>query len=279
MAWTSAKDQPLLLAAALDNGTVQIVQEDGQSYMNVILKGKTPGANATCLCWSPAVQTGGGLLLAIGWADGAVMVWSEKDVAVREDTDVHLPHPLGFAIWSPDGTRLISGDARPSGSGPHDTAVLGVWKVDNRGRFSTICTYRRPSTGGLTHAIFRTEGVTKKVTSSMFAAADCPPFYFGGETGAIAQGDAMGHNTDAIASMGNPIAAMLYYVERDMLIVINKAHTLAQYTLVDNKPVQTYKAKLSVGKEGLHDAIWAGEGQLAIVSADQVRWRPQPALP
>ena len=105
----------------------------------------------------------------------------------------------------------------------------------------------------------------------MRAAADCPPFYFGGETGAIAQGDAMGHNTDAIASMGNPIAAMLYYVERDMLIVINKAHTLAQYTLVDNKPVQTYKAKLSVGKEGLHDAIWAGEGQLAIASGRAAR--------
>ena len=37
-----------------------------------------------------------------------------------------------------------------------------MWKVDNRGRFSTICTYRRAATGGLTHAIFRTEGVVKK---------------------------------------------------------------------------------------------------------------------
>ena len=41
----------------------------------------------------------------------------------------------------------------------------------------------------------------------MFAAADCPPFYFGGETGAIAHGDAMGHNTDAIKATGIPIAA------------------------------------------------------------------------
>ena len=63
---------------------------------------------------------------------------------------------------------------------------------------------------------------------------------------------------------------MLYYVERDMLIVVSKQHMLSQYTLVDNKPVQIYQAKLSVGKEGLHDAIWAGDGQLAIVSADQV---------
>ena len=41
----------------------------------------------------------------------------------------------------------------------------------------------------------------------MFAAADCPPFYFGGETGAIAHGDAMGHNTDAIKATGSPTAA------------------------------------------------------------------------
>ena len=45
---------------------------------------------------------------------------------------------------------------------------------------------------------------------------------------------------------GNAIAAMLYYVERDMLIVVSKQHMLSQYTLVDNKPVQIYQAKLSV---------------------------------
>ena len=270
LAWSGVKDQPLLLAAALEGGTVVIVKEDGELYQDIVIKAKSPGANATSLSWAPVVQTAGGLLLAIGWEDGTVMVWSEKDVAVREDADAHAPHPIGFALWSPDGTRLITGDARAAGAGQQDTAVLAVWKVDNRGRFSTICTYRRSATGALTHAIFRTEGVTKKVTSSMFAAAECPPFYFGGETGAISHGDAMGHSSDAIPSAGSPVAAMLYHVEKDALVVISKAHTLSQYTLVDNKPKQTYKAKLSVGRDGLLDAIWAGDGQLALVSADQV---------
>lgn len=79
---------------ALDGGTVHIIQEDGEPYMDVVLKGKTPGVNASCLSWSPAVQSGGGLLLAIGWADGTTMVWSEKDAAVREDLDTHVPHPV-----------------------------------------------------------------------------------------------------------------------------------------------------------------------------------------
>ena len=79
---------------ALDGGTVHIIQEDGEPYMDVVLKGKTPGVNASCLSWSPAVQSGGGLLLASGWADGTTMVWSEKDAAVREDLDTHVPHPV-----------------------------------------------------------------------------------------------------------------------------------------------------------------------------------------
>ena len=85
---------------ALDGGTVHIIQEDGEPYMDVVLKGKTPGVNASCLSWSPAVQSGGGLLLAIGWADGTTMVWSEKDAAVREDLDTHVPHPVWrFVLW------------------------------------------------------------------------------------------------------------------------------------------------------------------------------------
>ena len=74
---------------ALDGGTVHIIQEDGEPYMDVVLKGKTPGVNASCLSWSPAVQSGGGLLLAIGWADGTTMVWSEKDRMQRSDDEQH----------------------------------------------------------------------------------------------------------------------------------------------------------------------------------------------
>ena len=108
------------------------------------------------------------------------------------------------------------------------------------------------------------------VTSS-FAAVDCPPFYFGGELGTVCYGDDMGHSSDAIVGLGSSIAAMLYYAEQDQLLIITKMHVLAQYKLADNKPVQIVKCKLSVGKEGLVDALWAGPGQLALVSADQVR--------
>ena len=178
-AWSTASDQ-MLLAVAIEGGTVIIVQEDGEPHEEVVRNRSPQSANARCLEWSPTIVTGGNMMLAIGWDDGTVMIWSEKDRMAREDSDQHAPHPISFVKWSPDSARLISGDSRPSG-GPQDTAVLTVWKVDTRGRLSTICPYKRPAAGGLTHAIFRATGQQKRVVTSAFAAADCPPFYFGGE--------------------------------------------------------------------------------------------------
>lgn len=79
---------------------------------------------------------------------------------------------------------------------------------------------------------------------------------------------------------GSAIASMLYYAEKDLLLIITRLHMLEQYKLTDNKPTQLIKTKLSVGKEGLQDAIWAGPGQLAFVSADQVKSgaTPNPSL-
>ena len=142
------------------------------------------------------------LLLRVRWGNGNVMIWSQKDRMAREDMDQHAPHAVSILMWSPDTERLLSADARPAGSNPQvrplaapwcrvgrgaccrkmcgeifddctspfasacarqDTAVAAVWKVDSRGRHATICPYRRPAVGGITHAIFRTSGRVKKM--------------------------------------------------------------------------------------------------------------------
>merc|ERR1719310_1876390 len=99
------------------------------------------------------------------------MVWSEKDRMQRSDDDQHAGQPVSFVYFTPDNTRLVSGDRRAVGSSrPQDAAVLAVWKVDNKGRFSKICTFQRPTAGALTHAIFRTGEQKKKLVTSAFAA-------------------------------------------------------------------------------------------------------------
>ena len=51
---------------------------------------------------------------------GTVCLWSEKDRVKREDASVHKSSSVRMLMWSPEGTRLISGDA---------AGVLGVWQV------------------------------------------------------------------------------------------------------------------------------------------------------
>ena len=51
---------------------------------------------------------------------GTVCLWSEKDRVKREDASVHKTSAVRMLTWSPEGTRLISGDA---------AGVLGVWQV------------------------------------------------------------------------------------------------------------------------------------------------------
>ena len=144
------------------------------------------GSNAECLSWSPSAISGGNVLLAIGWDDGSVMVWSEKERMQRVDDEQHSGQPISFVYFTPDSSRLISGDRRPVNSTrAQDAAVLCVWKVDNKGRFTAICPFKRPTAGSLTHAIFRTGEQKKKLVTSAFAAADQPHIYFGGETGVI----------------------------------------------------------------------------------------------
>ena len=87
--------------------------------------------------------------------------------------------------------------------------------MDNKGRFSAICPFKRPSAGSLTHAIFRTGEVKTKLVKSAFAAADTPPVYFGGDAGVICMGDDLGRSSEVIPALG---AALLMprYVGADL---------------------------------------------------------------
>jgi hypothetical protein len=65
------------------------------------------------------VTDGGGALFALlqnsislctTFASGCVCVWSDKERVKREETGVHKHSAVKLLVWSPDGSRLISGD-------------------------------------------------------------------------------------------------------------------------------------------------------------------------
>ena len=271
--WCPCKEPPLL-AVAVEGGKVLVLNEDGSVHEEVTRNRESRSggeSTPTCMSWTASQLQGGNVLLTVGWQDGVVLVWSEMDRMERCDDDQHGGYPISFSYFSPDGSRLFAADCRPGvPSRPQDAAVLCVYKVDAKGRFNSICPYRKPSAGALTHGVFRIAEQKKKLVSSAFAAADVPPMYYGGETGTILMADDMGRCVEVIASLGGAVGAMLYLPERDTLVVVTQAATLCTFKLTDNKPAALVKSKLSVGRDGFRAAAWCGLGQLAIVSADGV---------
>ena len=96
--WCGARE-PALLAVAVEGGTVLVLDEDGSLHDEVVKGkvsahydpeagiGKRSEAVCTCLAWSDNQLQGGNVLLACGWSDGTVMVWSEKDRMQRSDDE------------------------------------------------------------------------------------------------------------------------------------------------------------------------------------------------
>jgi hypothetical protein len=88
------------------------------------------------LHWHPKLN-----LLASGWDDGTLGVWSEKERVFREESATHKA-PITLLTFSPEGSRLISGDSN---------GLLVVWNVDHRGRLQQVaaslisCSARRPA--------------------------------------------------------------------------------------------------------------------------------------
>ena len=87
--WCPCKETALL-AVALEGGTVLVLNEDGSVHEEVTRNraGREGGeAVPTCLSWTSTQVQGGNVLLAVGWQDGVVMVWSEKDRMERCDDE------------------------------------------------------------------------------------------------------------------------------------------------------------------------------------------------
>ena len=64
-------------------------------------------AEVTKLAWCPTKS-----LLAISWDDGTISIWNESTGTgqTNDDSDVHSGRVVTVLHWSPDGTRLVSGD-------------------------------------------------------------------------------------------------------------------------------------------------------------------------
>ena len=157
----------------------------------------TRDVECAALGWHPKL-----LMLASAWSDGAVCLWTEKDKKMHEDTTAHkrcspsfstsstltkcCPSAISFLAWSPEGTRLITGD-HVSEPAMLYFFMLTHWVVISVGCFGCVecgsswpsqswfanfsccsltislccevCTYKKE--GVITHCVFRSSTVIR----------------------------------------------------------------------------------------------------------------------
>ena len=135
LSWCEADS---ILAVSYASKQIKFYQAAGELLPDTVSKSSTP----VCLSWKPASK-----ILAIGWSDGIVSLWNHTERMSREDAFIHRS-AITFLQWSPDGSRLVSGD---------ESGTVGVWKTDPRGRLISICNYRKK--GKFTHCVLMTQHI------------------------------------------------------------------------------------------------------------------------
>eukprot|EP01051_Picozoa_sp_SAG22_P005357 SAG22_NODE_316_length_12517_cov_75.265180_1_plen_503_part_10 len=243
LAWSSDTSAPLL-AVSGKGSAIKVFNDDGdqQEAFDAV---KRP-SDAVIIAWHPKNK-----VLAMGWRDGAISVCSEPGRVPQEDTLVHTS-TITLLTWSPDGSRLLTGDAN---------GMMGIWKVDKRGRLTPICQYAKQ--GAITAIAFKNPEARPN---------SCPDFFFGGKEGKVCFATDSGKCTDAF-SVGGDIASILTssYNGSENVVVITRSFMLVQYQVPTNYPNSSLQQTLRVKMSGSANSaaslqcLWAGDGTLATV--------------
>lgn len=246
-------DQAVCAIGTAD-GHVQFFLEEGDRVEHIDSATNTSvpldlqrNGSATTLAWHPRLH-----ILATGWDDGTIALWSEKDKnSLREET---LAHKASITLlqFSPEGTRLISGDS---------AGVLVVWNIDHRGKLTQLHSYTKKGT--ITQLVFRAPATLAPSLDG--SPTPCPSFFFAGSAGLVYFGDDLGHCAEVIKIGNASVASLFYSHSRDSLVIISNDVTLFKYHISpEGKMTEEKKVKLSIKGDGSDfKAISAGSGLIA----------------
>jgi intraflagellar transport protein 140 len=239
-----------VMAVSTKNGDITLYLEEGEHMDPEVVLHRSGECNK--LHWHPRFQ-----LLAGGWDDGTVTVWGDKERVMREESHTHKA-PITLLTFSPDGSRLITGDAN---------GLLVVWAVDHRGRLQVACRYEKK--GSITHLVFRAPAQMSMPADGSVLA--CPSFFFGGSSGIVVFADDLNHSSDVIKA-GSPIGSMYYNQAKDYLILVTVDVVLYKYKITaEGKMTQERKVKLSIKGDGSElQTVFAGHGLLAAANGENL---------
>ena len=180
-----------------------------------------------------------------------------------------------------------------------------VWAADSRGTLTPIRQYRKK--GEISSAVFcvntssptsnngndgsvnvggNTGGFSSIVISSIGGKmsisevrkgdprSSCPPFFFGTDRGVVVYADDHGFCND-VQQLSSSIDTMLYFEERNRLVIITRSLLLTQYQIgEDGKVTRVMQVKLSVAgdvaEKGLKNVTWASSGLLVMATQEKM---------
>ena len=256
----SHSDHPIL-AVSTSNGDLTLFHEEGESITVEVhtVNGELPGdsilpasfsrPSSTCahLDWHPQQ-----VVLVCGWQDGTVSVWGEKERALKEDATVHRA-PLSLVQWSPDGSRLLTGD---------EAGVLAVWSLDQRMRLTCLCKYEK--SGRISHVQFRLS------SSASSSPSGCPPFFFASSAGFVWYADDAQHCSE-VASVGLPFLLLHHSSSKDYVAYVTSDCVLhrARFAAAEVRLHEERAVKLSIKGDGRELRLTiAGHGLLAAANSE-----------
>lgn len=236
-AWSNGDHR--LLAVSTANGQVTMYHEEGD-MVELPTDIKREGV-CSFMQWHPKQA-----ILACGWNDGTVWLWAESDRSVNRENSTTHQHPITMLMWSPDGSRLLTGD---------EGGMLAIWQAA-AGRL--IPNHRYARKGAITHCVFQAP------SGDLGPSATCPPFFFGGSGGVIWFADDMNHCTEVV-KLGFPLKYVYYSHKNQYLAFVTSDVTLHKWFIAaDGTLSQDRKVKLSIRGDGSDlRCIYAGNGLLA----------------
>ncbi|KAJ1446802.1 hypothetical protein M885DRAFT_591648 [Pelagophyceae sp. CCMP2097] len=224
--------------------------------------------DATQLCWQSKSKT-----LAVGWEDGHVSVYalsstpstdggpSEPRLSTVFSSDAARGRsPVRVCLWNPSQTRLVTGDA---------AGAVVVWKASARGALSPLKELNVAS--GVTCAVFSTLASGAQKPEAL-AHAFSPAFFLGTRGGGVFYADDLGHCAE-VAALGSHVDHLLFYEQRDRLVVLTRALTLVQLQIGGDGRVRTVmQMKVAVvggaADRGIKSVCWAGPGVIAAATGE-----------
>eukprot|EP00842_Homolaphlyctis_polyrhiza_P000388 jgi/Hompol1/134/HPOL_002936-RA len=218
-----------LLAATLHDGAIHVFDDEGVRFENFSIK---KDSVPTKLAWHPSKK-----YLAIAWNGGTVGLWCLDMESTLREGKIHQCR-VTCLEWNPPGNRIVTGD--------EDGCVV-VWKIDMRGRLSTMSQYRLK--GQIACCVFRLSSVFPQDQRSR--EKDSPPFFLAGNNGSIYFADDMGHCTEATTALAS-IHSLFISQSKNTIMAVSEDLVLTKFSIaIDGKITQDSSVKLSGGLKSL----------------------------